>query len=125
MQGAITTLKEKSAEQIKAAKADLEDTKKRFEKEISELRDRVDRTNSSIQNKSRELHILLHYKDKEYPIRMVRMEQLREQGDVQEERNSTEVADLEEQVEEEWNKCREQLDAVRMRLETRAAEVSK
>ena len=66
---------------------------------------------------------MLHYKEKEYPIRMVRMEQLREQGELQEERNSAEVADLEEQVEEEWNKCNQQLDAVRNRLEARAAEV--
>ena len=51
------------------------------------------------------------------------MEQLREQGELQEERNSAEVADLEEQVEEEWNKCNQQLDAVRNRLEARAAEV--
>ena len=41
------------------------------------------------------------------------MEQLREQGELEEERCSAEVADLEEQVEEEWNKCREQLDNVR------------
>ena len=56
-------------------------------------------------------------------MRLVRMEQLREQGEIQEERNTTEVADLEEQVEEEWNKCQQQLDAVRTRLEARAAEV--
>ena len=58
-----------------------------------------------------------------YFIRMVRMEQLREQGELEEERRLAEVADLEEQVEEEWNKCREQLDNVRRRLEARATEV--
>lgn len=123
LQGAITTLKEKSAEQLKAAKADLEETRKHLQEEISKLRDRVGRTNSCIQSKSRELHVLLHYKEKEYPIRLVRMEQLREQREIQEERNATEVDDLEDQVEEEWNKCRQQLDAVRMRLEARATEV--
>ena len=54
---------------------------------------------------------------------MVRMEQLREQGELEEERHSAEVADLEDQVDEEWNKCRQQLDNVRRRLEARATEV--
>ena len=49
------------------------------------------------------------------------MEQLREQGELEEERCSAEVADLEEQVEEEWNKYKEQLDNVRRRLEARAS----
>ena len=51
------------------------------------------------------------------------MEQLREQGELEEERCSGEVGDLEDQVEEEWSKCRQQLDAVRRRLEARATEV--
>ena len=118
-------MKEKSAEQLKAAQADLDETRQRFQEEIGELRDKVSKANSSIQSKSRELHVLLHYKEKEYPIRMVRMEQLREQGELQDERNCAEVADLEEQVEEEWSKCNQQLDAVRNRLEARAAEVYK
>ena len=51
------------------------------------------------------------------------MEQLREQGEIEEERQSAEVADLEDQMDDEWNKCRQQLDAVRRRLEARATEV--
>ena len=117
-------MKEKSAEQLKAAKVDLEETRTRLQSEIGELREQVNRANSSVQSKSRELHVLLHYKDKEYPIKMVRMEQLREKAEIQEERQSTEIANLEEQVEEEWNNYQQQLDAVRMRLEARAAEVS-
>ena len=56
-------------------------------------------------------------------LRMVRMEQLREQGEIEEERQSAEVANLEDQMDEEWIKCRQQLDAVRRRLEARATEV--
>ena len=51
------------------------------------------------------------------------MEQLREQGEIEEERQSAEVANLEDQMDEEWIKCRKQLDAVRGRLEARATEV--
>ena len=69
MQGAITTLKEKSAQQLKAAKADLEETSKRLQNEVSKLRNRVSSADTTVQSKSRELHILLHYKEKEYPIR--------------------------------------------------------
>lgn len=116
-------MKEKSAEQLKAARADLEEIRTQLQDEVSELRSRVAYAESTLQSKSREFHILLHYKEKEYPIRMVRMEQLREQGELQEERNSAELADLEEQVEDEWNKYRQQLEAVRMRLEARATEV--
>ena len=54
---------------------------------------------------------------------MVRMEQLREQGELEEERQSAEVADLEDQMDEEWSKYEQQLDAVKRRLEARATEV--
>ena len=54
---------------------------------------------------------------------MVRMEQLREQGEIEEERQSAEVADLEDQMDEEWSKYRQQLDTVKRRLEARATEV--
>lgn len=69
MQGAITTLKEKSAQQMKAATEDLEETRKRLQDEISKLRSRVSSMDTTVQSKSRELYILLHYKEKEYPIR--------------------------------------------------------
>ena len=51
------------------------------------------------------------------------MEQLREQGELEEERQSAEVADLEDQMDEEWSKYEQQLDAVKRRLEARATEV--
>ena len=51
------------------------------------------------------------------------MEQLREQGEIEEERQSAEVADLEDQMDEEWSKYRQQLDTVKRRLEARATEV--
>lgn len=69
MQGAITTLKEKSAQQMKAATEDLEETRKCLQDEISKLRSRVLSMDTTVQSKSRELYILLHYKEKEYPIR--------------------------------------------------------
>lgn len=69
VQGAITTLKEKSVEQLKAAKTDLEETRKKLQEEVGKLRSRASSADTTIQSKSRELHILLHYKEKEYPIR--------------------------------------------------------
>lgn len=51
------------------------------------------------------------------------MEQLREQGEIEDERQSAEVADLEDQMDEEWSKYRQQLDTVKRRLEARATEV--
>ena len=69
MQGAITTLKEKSAQQMKAASEDLEQTRTRLQAEISKLRSRVSNMDTTVQLQSRELYILLHYKEKEYPIR--------------------------------------------------------
>jgi hypothetical protein len=51
------------------------------------------------------------------------MEQLREQDEIEEERQSAEVADLEDQMDEEWSKYRQQLDAVKRRLEAKATEV--
>ena len=69
IQGAITTLKEKSAQQMKAASKDLELTKRRLQDEIGKLRSRVSNMDTTVQSKSRELYILLHYKEKEYPIK--------------------------------------------------------
>ena len=69
MQGAIATLKEKSAQQLKAANEDLKETRKRLQDEIGKLRNRVSSMDTTVQSKSRELYILLHYKEKEYPIR--------------------------------------------------------
>jgi len=47
----------------------------------------VSQTEATLHAKSRELRVLQHYKDKEYPVKLVRIEQLREQINILTEQN--------------------------------------
>lgn len=124
MQGAISRLKVKSNEQLHKAKEELAVTRTRLEAELSELRKTASKTKSALQLRSQELQMFLNYKEKEYPVKVVRIEQLKEQCELMRERNEIERMELELQMAEERERCQQQLDAIRQTLKKRATEVS-
>ena len=97
--------------------------RKKLQGEVKALREQVSSTDATLQTKSRQLQTLFHYKDKEYPIRMVRIEQLKEQMELLNERNGGEILELESEIEEERRRCEQQVEELRMSMEARATEV--
>ena len=77
-----------------------------------------------VQKKSRELDVLLNYKEKEYPLKAVKIDQLKEQCELVVENNDAEVEDLELQIAEEWEKCDKAMGTIKRDLETKATHVS-
>ena len=123
MQGAISRLREKSSEQLQKAKEELSITRTRLEAELSELRKTASKTKSVLQTRSQELQMFLNYKEKEFPVKVVKIEQLKEQCDILREGNEMERIELDLQIAEERERCQQQLDAVRQSLEKKATEV--
>ena len=121
--GSLFTLRQKSSEQLKTAKVELSTKRTKLQQDITSLRCHVSGVDSSLQELSKELQTLLHYKDKEYPLRLVRTEQLRELREAANERNRAELLSLEEQIAEEHKRFELQIQAIRLQLEANATEV--
>ena len=77
-----------------------------------------------MQKRSQELDVLLNYKEKEYPLKTVKIDQLKEQCEIMIEKNDSELAELEVQIAEEWDKCDQTMNALKRDLETKATRVS-
>lgn len=104
------------------AEEELETTRSRLYDQVEAHRAEVAEVDKAIEASTRELQLLKHYKDKEYPVRQIRIEQLKE---TQEESQSTQMDQLEEiemQVAEEREQYQQQLEAKKLQLETEAAE---
>ncbi len=95
-----------------------------LEEDISELQRRVINTERIVRKKSRELNTLLNYKDKEYPLKCMKSEQLREQCELVMEDNAVELEEVEQQITDELDKHRQMMEGVKRNLTTKAAQVS-
>ena len=99
-------------------------TRTKLEKDVSELRQTVIAKERMVQKRSKELDVLLNYKEKEYPLKAVKIDQLKEQCEMMIEKNDAELVELEIQIAEEWDKCDQTMNAVKRDLETKATQVS-
>lgn len=119
----MQTLKMKSQELIDEAARDLEETRNCLHQETEGQRGKIMEVDRCIEETSRQLQGLKHYKDKEYPVRQVRIEQLKE---TQDERHGNQIADREEleiQILEEREHYDHHIRAMRAQLQARATEV--
>lgn len=119
----MQTLKLKSQELIEETAHDLEETRNCLHQETETQRGKIMEMDECIEDTSRQLQVLRHYKDKEYPVRQVRIEQLKE---TQEEMRGSQIGDREEleiQIIEEREHYEHHIQAMRAELQARATEV--
>ncbi len=116
------TLKLKSEEMLAEAKEELEATKRRLQDEVEAHRAEVAEVDEDIECSAKELQLLKHYKDKEYPVRQIRIEQLKETQEEAQTEQMEELEDIEMQVSEEREHYQQQLLAMKVDLEEKAAE---
>ncbi len=116
-------MKTKADEEIEKAEEELEMTRYTLEESVCELRKTVVNTERIVQQKSRELNVLLNYKEKEFPVKLVKIDQLKEQCELLKEDNEADLVEVELQIAVEWDKCGQIIDSVRRDLETKATQV--
>lgn len=119
----MQTLKLKSEELTAEAEQDLEETRNCLHQETEAQRAKIMEVDESIENTSRQLQVLRHYKDKEYPVRKVRIEQLRESQEDMRASQTEDREELEIQIIEEKEHYKHHIQAMRAELQARATEV--
>ncbi len=123
-QGTMATLKRKSGEILSQAKDELETTKTKLSREIEVYRARVAAIDEVLEKNSRHLQTLRHYKDKDYPVRVIRIEELREQLVEVRANQAEEMEELKQQIIEEMEEYEKQMMAIKLEIEAKATKVS-
>ncbi|XP_052063520.1 uncharacterized protein C20orf96-like [Mytilus californianus] len=77
--GGISTLNTNFSREHKETKDELQQTKQRTQMILSALEEKVDALDRKLKNKQEELHTLLNYKDKEYPVKAMRIATLQKE----------------------------------------------
>lgn len=77
--GGITNLNTKFTDELEEAKQDLRQTKIEISKELALVQNNVDTMDSELQEQLTELNILANYKDKEYPVKALRITDLQKE----------------------------------------------
>lgn len=121
----MQTLKMRSQILIAEAQQQLEETRNCLHQETEARRAKIMQVDEAIEAASRQLQVLRHYKDKEYPVRQVRIEQLKE---MQDEVHGNQVAEREEldlQIAEEREHYDHHIQVMKAQLQARATDVSR
>ncbi|XP_071176856.1 uncharacterized protein C20orf96-like [Mytilus edulis] len=77
--GGISTLNTNFSREHKETKDELDQTKQRTQMILSALEEKVDTLDRKLKNKQEQLHTLLNYKDKEYPVKAMRIATLQKE----------------------------------------------
>lgn len=77
--GGITTLNSNFVKEYDAAVRDLEETRHRTNSQLQALEKKVSDLDDSLKEKQEELHTLMSYKDKEYPVKAMRIATLQKE----------------------------------------------
>lgn len=108
---------------LEEAKLDLEETKSVLQENAEAQREKIRLVDEAINSSNKQLVMLKHYKDKEYPVRQVRIEQLRENQEDVGSMQAEEVQELNLQVAEEKEHYDHHMRAMKIELENRATQV--
>lgn len=120
----MNTLKLKSQEMLDEAKQELEETRTTLTQMTETLRESIRQLDDDVVSNSKQLRTLKHYKDKEYPVRQVRIEQLRENQEEFSVSHAEELREINAHVAEENEQYEHHMRAVKAELESRATEVN-
>ena len=113
----------KSCESVSEGQQDLENIKASFCAQIEELHVQVGKVDVEIKKKSEELCVLCHYKDNEFPVGLVRIEQMKVRLDADYVSQEVDIGKVKQDMEEERKKCQEQIQGDRTLLEAKATKV--
>lgn len=117
------TLELKSRKALEEARQALEATRTHLQQEIEAQRDAVMQVDDAIELSSRHLQTLKHYKDKEFPVRLIRIEQLKENLVEMHEDHMAEREELDLQIIEEKEHYEHHIRVVQGKLQASATEV--
>ncbi|XP_003383783.1 PREDICTED: pre-mRNA-splicing regulator female-lethal(2)D-like [Amphimedon queenslandica] len=120
--GVISKVKQKGATELKDSIEDLESLKSEMESTLAKMRLELHEEEVMLTKSSKQLHTLLNYKEKDYPLKQVKIEQLQMNLDYLDEMHEREELELEESLQEERNKFERKMDEIRRQLETKASE---
>ncbi|XP_013404453.1 uncharacterized protein C20orf96 [Lingula anatina] len=91
--GGMTKLQSRFVTDLDQAKTELRETKIKTETELAALQKLVDAVDVQLKAKQDELHVLLNYKDKEYPVKAIRI------ADLENEIENVQISNEEDQLE--------------------------
>ncbi|KAL5466866.1 hypothetical protein EMCRGX_G031023 [Ephydatia muelleri] len=69
---AIAAVRRRSTRDLEEAKCELEATKTRVDREILDLKEQGERVANLVRPKAQDVNLLLHYKEKEYPVKLLK-----------------------------------------------------
>ncbi|KAK3589086.1 hypothetical protein CHS0354_017423 [Potamilus streckersoni] len=102
--GGITTLNSHFQKEYEAAKTELQETKKRIGARLHELENKVADLDQQLKVKQDELHILMSYKDKEYPVKAMKISNLQKETQTLKISNEEDQEELEHIIKTELGK---------------------
>lgn len=119
----MSGLQEKSNTVIAEAEEELEKYRRNLHKDIEKLRTDVAKSDDVLQKSIRQLQMLRHYKDKEFPVRVISIEQLKENLEDQRAVQLEELEVLKSQILKEKENYEQRIVDVSLDLEANAFEV--
>ena len=117
-------MKMKSREILEEAKQELEDKRTQFHQRIENIISRVTEINDKLESGYKELQVLRHYKEKEYPVRAIKIDQLKEEKEELQAQQAMKEEELKIKLAEEKESYEQKLKTIRSKLQIKATEVS-
>ena len=124
LQGTIAKLKLKSSELLSEAQQNLESTRASLHEKIEDLRAKVAEKDVKINKYLRELQVLRHYKENDFPVRMVRIEQMKEQLDGEQISHKGDLEELNQDIVKEKEHHHQKVEADKMQMNAMVIKVS-
>lgn len=117
-------MKLKSSESLSRAQEDLESTRVRLRDQIEVYRAKVAKMDGKIENCSRELQVLHNYKDNEFPVSLVRIEQMKDRLDEEQLSHKEDIEALKLGIAEEKELYQQHVEADKMQIKAKATKVN-
>ncbi|CAH1780029.1 unnamed protein product [Owenia fusiformis] len=92
------------------ARADLRKTQGQIKKDLTILESQVEMAEKRLQDKQTEFHVLMNYKDKEYPVKAMRIADLQKEIDSLKITNAEDETELQHIIDTELGKLRKKTD---------------
>jgi len=117
------TLKVKSMAMLAAAQEEQEQTRASLQKEVEVQQEKILQVADAVMIEGKQLRVLKHYKNKEYPVRLVKVEQLKENQIETQTKQMEELEEVKLQEIEEKEHYNQHFQAIKAKFEARAVEV--
>lgn len=120
--GGISNLNTRFTDELEDAKNDLQQTKSEIRKELSSVQYDVDVLDGHLQEQLKELNILTNYKDKEYPVKALRIADLQKEIEQLDLKNTDAESELKQIVDTELEKMHTEQKQMHMHIREKATQ---